>query len=158
MLSKVAENQRSSHNLQPPRLKSFVVTKGLTTSSSATTLASGLRSIQYCCAIHIRLKRNNVFVNLTNLKGQTLIKFSSGLVQKTKNKKQLKATAKFIIEKISHFAKVNFDCTQIIIKAPSTKSSSYLKEFRRRRLDVVYLKSQIPIVHNGCRPPKKRRL
>lgn len=50
--------------------------------------------IQYCCIIRMTLKKNNVFVNLTKTTGQTIIKFSAGLVQKKKNKKVLKPTIK----------------------------------------------------------------
>jgi hypothetical protein len=50
--------------------------------------------IQYCCVIRMTLKKNNVFVNLTKTTGQTIIKFSAGLVQKKKNKKVLKPTIK----------------------------------------------------------------
>lgn len=49
---------------------------------------------QYCCVARMTLKKNNVFVNLTKTTGQTIIKFSAGLVQKKKNKKVLKPTIK----------------------------------------------------------------
>jgi len=53
---------------------------------------------QYCCNLIFSVRRNgnacnNIFVNVTNLKGQTLIKFSSGLIQKRKSKKQIKSNA-----------------------------------------------------------------
>jgi hypothetical protein len=38
----------------------------------------------YCCVIRMTLKKNNVFVNLTKTNGQTIIKFSAGLIQKKK--------------------------------------------------------------------------
>jgi ribosomal protein S11 len=49
---------------------------------------------QYCCIIRITFKKNNVFVNLTKINGQTILKFSAGLVQKKKNKKQLRYLVK----------------------------------------------------------------
>ena len=118
-------------------------------------------TIRYCCTIHLKLKKNNIFANVANSKGQTIIKFSSGLVRKDKNvsgKKQLRTMVKLIIEKISAFVKSNFDCAKIIINAPSTKSFSYFKEFKRKRVELIYFKSKIPVRHNGCRPPKKRRI
>lgn len=44
---------------------------------------------QRSCIIKMILKKNNVFVNLTKTNGNTIIKFTSGLIQKKKNKKQL---------------------------------------------------------------------
>ncbi len=112
----------------------------------------------YCCIIRMTLKKNNVFVNLTNLKGQTIIKFTSGLIQKKKNKSKLRSIIKWIIEKLSFPVKNNFDCIKIIIKGHSVKSFSYLKELKRKKLKIIYFESRIPIIHNGCRPPKKRRI
>lgn len=48
----------------------------------------------YCCVIRMTLKKNNVSVNLTNLKGQTIIKYTSGLIQKKKNKSKLRSITK----------------------------------------------------------------
>lgn len=50
--------------------------------------------MQHGCIIRMTLKKNNVFVNLTKTTGQTIIKFSAGLIQKKKNKKVLKPTVK----------------------------------------------------------------
>jgi hypothetical protein len=48
----------------------------------------------YCCNTIMRIKKNNVFINITKLNGQTIIKYSTGLIQKKKNKKQLRTSAK----------------------------------------------------------------
>lgn len=105
------------------------------------------------------LKKNNVFVNLTKTNGQTIIKFTAGLVQKKKNKKQLKTFITWIFEKISFFAKVNFDYVKIIIKGHTNKPFTlYLKEIKRKKFKLVSYQHIIPVIHNGCRPPKKRRL
>jgi len=47
---------------------------------------------QYGCVIRMTLKDGNVFINVTNLKGQTIMKFSSGLIHK--KKKLLRTAAK----------------------------------------------------------------
>lgn len=112
----------------------------------------------YCCVIRMTLKKNNVSVNLTNLKGQTIIKFTSGLIQKKKSKSKLRSIIKWIIEKSSFSVKNNFDRAKVIIKGHSGKSSSYSKESKRKKLKIIYPESRIPVVHNGCRPPKKRRV
>lgn len=134
-----------------------------------------IKKKQRCCIIVFSVKRNgantnNLFVNVTNLKGQTLIKYSSGIIQgqKKKNKKQIKSNkvAKWIIEKISYFIRNNFNCYKVVIKGHTStrRSLSYLKQlkrhdlFNKRKVNIVDFKNKIPIVHNGCRPPKKRRI
>lgn len=42
-----------------------------------------------CCIVRLSMKKNNVFVNLTNFKGGTILKFSAGLIKKKKNKKRI---------------------------------------------------------------------
>jgi ribosomal protein S11 len=112
--------------------------------------------------VRITLKKNNVFMNVTDVKGHTIIKFSSGLVQKNakQNKKKLFSLVKFILNKISIFVKNNFDAIKIIIKGRGHKSFSFLKELKKKKLQskIIYFENKLPLVHNGCRPPKKRRL
>lgn len=53
---------------------------------------------QYCCILIFSVRSNGtnankIFVNVTNFKGQTIIKFSSGLIQKSGSKKQIKSNA-----------------------------------------------------------------
>jgi ribosomal protein S11 len=115
---------------------------------------------RYCCIVRFSMKKNNIFVNLTNLKGQTILKFTAGLIQKRKTKKELRSIVKFIIDKISFFIKANFDCAKIIIKSDGSakKALSLFKHFKRKKLKIVYFKAHLPIAHNGCRAPKKRRI
>ena len=74
-----------------------------------------------------------------------------------------------MIEKIGTFIRNNFDCFKIIIKGhtSSRRSLSYLKELSKQRSfgsqnkktkGLISFKHYVPVVHNGCRPPKKRRI
>ena len=64
-------------------------------SSQKLSLNDTIKNIeQYCCIIRMTLKKNNVFVNLTKTNGETIIKFTAGLIQKKKNKKQLRSLIK----------------------------------------------------------------
>lgn len=129
-------------------------------SSSLATIERKATRTNYCCVVRFSVKKNNIFVNLTNLKGQTIVKFSAGLIQKRKTKKELHSIVKFIIDKISFFINANFDCVKLIIKTDGSakKAISFFKLFKQKKIKIVYFKAQLPIVHNGCRAPKKRRL
>ena len=115
-------------------------------------------NIQNIGIVRITIKKNNVFINVTDLLGKTILKFSSGLVQKKKNKRKLHSVVKFILNKISSFVRNNFDAIKIIIKGRGTKAFSYLKELKKKNLKIILFKNYLPFVHNGCRPPKKRRI
>jgi ribosomal protein S11 len=129
--------------------------------------------------IHTTLKKNNIFVNVTNTEGQTIIKFTAGSIRGShaqgkagriqgstlpprpaKTKKQPRTAARWIIEKISYFIRNNFDCVKIIVKGYTPKSLLYLRELKRQRkkLTIVYFQNRAPIIHNGCRPPRRRRV
>lgn len=112
----------------------------------------------HCCIIRMTLKKNNVFVNLTKTNGETILKFSAGLIQKKKSKKQLRSLIKWIFEKLAFFAKANFDYVKVIIKGHTNTPFSYLKEIKRKQLKLIAYQHIIPVIHNGCRPPKKRRI
>jgi ribosomal protein S11 len=118
----------------------------------------------HCCLVVMTLKKNNVFVNVTNLKGQvSVIKFSSGLIQKKKSKKTSQTAAKWMIEKVLLVVKNNlFDCVKMVIKGHTSKSVAYLRDFargaKRKKIKIISFQNFVPIAHNGCRPPKKRRI
>lgn len=112
----------------------------------------------YCCYVIIGIKKNNVFVNITKMNGQTIIRYTTGLIQKRKNKKQIRSIVKWIIERTATFIKKNFNCIRIKIKGHTNKSISYLKEIRKRKIRIISYENNIQNVHNGCRPPKKRRM
>ena len=135
-----------------------IIQKKMQAQIKDTTLLTSKNIDQYCCIIRITLKKNNVFVNLTKTNGETIIKFTAGLIQKKKSKKQLRSLIKWIFEKIAFFVKVNFSCVKIIIKGYTNTHFSYLKEIKRKKLKLISYQHIVPVVHNGCRPPKKRRI
>lgn len=112
----------------------------------------------YCCYVIIRIKKNNVFVNITEMNGKTIIKYTTGLIQKKKNKKQIRSIVKWIIEKIAIFIKKNFNCIKIRIKGHTNKAISYLKEIKKKKIKIIAYENNIKNIHNGCRQPKKRRI
>lgn len=125
------------------------------------------------CALRINIKKNNFFVNITNTQGKTLARFSTGLYETKKNaqaKKNMPKYIKLILYHACTFVKSNFKTARIFIKTTSPKVNYYvkvlffyLKPFAKTnhiflKKGVVSLHINIPTPHNGCRPPKKRRI
>ncbi len=52
----------------------------------------------------------------------------------------------------------NFNCVKIKIKGQTNKTITYLKEMKRKKIKIITYENNIQNVHNGCRPPKKRRI
>ena len=77
---------------------------------------------------------------------------------KSNQTKKSFSLVKFILNKISIFSKNNFDGIRIIIKGDGYKSFSFLRELKRKKVKITYFENKLPIVHNGCRLPKKRRI
>ena len=126
---------------------------------NSPTVDSSFIPANTIATLRITIKKNNVFMNITpNATGNTLLKFSSGFVLKTKNKKKLNNVVKFLFSKVSVFVKNNFNYLRISIKGSGIKAFSYLKALKKKKLKILSYENYVPLVHNGCRPPKKRRL
>jgi len=128
----------------------------MTLRSSQKRTVQLLNRKQYCCLIRINMKtKKKVFVNVTNLKGQTIIKFISSSGKRTLARGRLHY-------RLAAALGGNFDYIKIFIASTKAKSCLHLKAFlKKKRLfrpKVVYLKSRSPVVHNGCRPPSVRRV
>ena len=112
----------------------------------------------------VTVEKNNVSVNLTNTKGQTTIKSPCGTarLRVTKKKKPLRSAAKRIAGKSIPLAKSNPYRAKLAMRGIPSGRKSLSKDLRvsasRTKLNVVSFQSRIPLIHNGCRPPKKRRI
>jgi hypothetical protein len=122
---------------------------------------------QYCRITRLTTKgsERNVFVNVTNLKGQTVVKFTTALGRTafaTGRQQPKRSVIRWIIDRVGSAIGGHYDYTKVIVQARSSESLLYLKESLRkywhRRPKIIYYKGHIPIAHNGCRPPKKRRV
>jgi hypothetical protein len=83
-----------------------------------------------CCALRIHLKKNNFFVNITNLKGRTLARFSTGIFETKSNARAKKNMIKYIKLILYHacsFVKTNFQTTRVYIKSDRPNLRLYFK-------------------------------
>lgn len=137
---------------------------------SGTTSSTAQHQQQYCCIVRLAVvdSQRNVFVNVTNLKGQTIVKFtthmgSSSSWAPSKARPQPKRSViRWIIDRVGSAIGGHYDYTKVIVQTRSSETLLYLKESLRKywhkRPKIIYYKGLIPIAHNGCRPPKKRRV
>ena len=114
---------------------------------------------EFCAVFRVIWKKNNVFINITNLRGKTIYKMSAGSIEKRKVKKELRKMLSFMLESVSVFVKANFDSVHILVKGKSLKSIfPVFNTLRYKETPITRLKVSSGVLHNGCRPPKKRRV
>jgi len=109
--------------------------------------------------IHIKSNFNNTLITLTNLKGDTIAWSSSGSCGFKGARKSTPFAAKIAIETI---LKRCFDFgikqVKILINGPGPGRETVIRILQKGDLKIILIRDMTPIPHNGCRPPKKRRI
>ena len=133
---------------------------------SSTTSSTAQQ--QYCCIVRLAVvdSQRNVFVNVTSLKGQTVVRFTTHMGSSWASSKARpqpkRSVIRWIIDRVGSAIGGHHDYTKVIVQTRSSEMLLYLKESLRKywhkRPKIIYYKGLIPIAHNGCRPPKKRRV
>jgi small subunit ribosomal protein S11 len=109
--------------------------------------------------VHIQSTKNNTLITLTDLEGNTKFWTSAGSLGFKNSRKSTTYAAQAAAEELANKA-LNLGFSSVIVKI---KGLGYGKETTVRalyksRLIITKLIEQTPIPHNGCRPPKKRRV
>jgi hypothetical protein len=117
------------------------------------------RTRPWCCITRLVVRERNVFVNVTNLKGQTIVKFAASS-RRPSTQQPKRSVIRGIVERVGSAIGGHYDYTKVVVQARSTEMISYLKESLRKykKPKIIYYAGRVPTAHNGCRPPKKRRI
>ncbi len=108
---------------------------------------------------HISATFNNLIVSLTNKQGQVVAWSSAGKMGFKGSKKNTPYAAQMAS---SDAAKVAFEAgmkrVDVYVKGPGAGRESAIRALSNSGIEVVMIKDVTPLPHNGCRPPKKRRV
>nr|AUT83231.1 ribosomal protein S11 [Campanula rapunculoides] len=106
--------------------------------------------------IHIQAGFNNTIVTVTDLQGRVLSSSSAG---DCRLRGKRKGTA-FAGEAAAANAlsSVVMKRAEVMIKGPGRGRDTALGAIQSNRIRITFVKDVTPLPHNGCRPPKKRRL
>ena len=102
---------------------------------------------------HVSATFNNVIVSLTNKKGDVIAWSSAGKMGFRGSKKNTPYAAQVAAEDA---AKVAFDAG--LKKGPGNGRESAIRTIHNAGIEVTEIIDVTPLPHNGCRPPKKRRV
>ena len=108
---------------------------------------------------HILASFNNLIITFTNMTGQTISWASAGKAGFRGSKKNTPYAARVAT---SDAAKVAYDAglrrVEVFVKGPGSGRESAIRSIVSSGIDVTVIRDITPLPHNGCRPPKKRRV
>ena len=111
-------------------------------------------------AAHIRSSFNNTMVTITDLEGNALSWASSGGLGFRGSRKSTPFAAQTAAETAAKAAIDNcgLKTVEVFVKGPGQGREAAIRALQSAGLEVVSIKDVTPIPHNGCRPPKRRRV
>ena len=108
---------------------------------------------------HVTASFNNIIISLTNKQGQIISWSSAGKMGFKGSKKNTPYAAQMAA---SDAAKVALDAgmkkVDVYVKGPGSGREGAIRALANSGIEVVMIKDVTPLPHNGCRPPKKRRV
>jgi small subunit ribosomal protein S11 len=108
---------------------------------------------------HIQSTFNNTIVTITDLSGNVIAWSSSGLQGFKGSRKSTPFAAQMAAEDVVRKAKEQgMRKVQVFIKGPGSGRESALRSLQIAGLTITLIRDVTPVPHNGCRPPKRRRV
>jgi small subunit ribosomal protein S11 len=108
---------------------------------------------------HVTASFNNIIISLTNKQGQVISWSSAGKMGFKGSKKNTPYAAQVAA---AEAAKKAFEAgvkrVDVYVKGPGSGRESAIRAIAQSGIEVTNIKDVTPLPHNGCRPPKKRRV
>lgn len=124
----------------------------------ATKKKKDIRRVDKGC-MKIHASSNNTIVSFTDLQGNVLSQSSAGKLHLRGSKKSTPFAAQAVAEDAAKKAKeYGLKTVEVYVKGPGAGREAAIRALQTAEIDAVLIKDVSPIPHNGCRPPKKRRL
>jgi small subunit ribosomal protein S11 len=108
---------------------------------------------------HVNATFNNTMVTITDMNGETLAWDSAGTVGFKGARKSTPFAATRAAEKVAIKAKrLGIREIEVRVKGPGPGRESAITALQNNGLNITAVEDHTPIPHNGCRPPKRRRV
>ncbi|MBN1951836.1 MAG: 30S ribosomal protein S11 [Bacteroidales bacterium] len=108
---------------------------------------------------HIHASFNNIIISLTNAQGQVISWGSAGKMGFKGSKKNTPYAAQMAAQDC---AKVAYDAglrkVKVFVKGPGAGRESAIRTIHTNGIEITEIVDVTPMPHNGCRPPKRRRV
>ena len=108
---------------------------------------------------HVTASFNNIIISLTNKKGDVISWSSAGKMGFRGSKKNTPYAAQLAAEDASGPAKeAGLKKVKVYVKGPGNGRESAIRSLHNSGIEVTEIVDVTPTPHNGCRPPKRRRV
>lgn len=109
--------------------------------------------------VHLLATFNNTIVNISDKQGNTIAWASSGTAGFKGSRKSTPFAAQLAAEKCARQAMDHgVKSVEILVKGPGSGREAAIRSLQAVGLEILLIKDVTPIPHNGCRPPKRRRV
>ena len=110
-------------------------------------------------AVHIQSTFNNTIVTITDVQGNAISWASSGEMGFRGSRKSTPFAAQTAAETAAKAAMEHgLKSVEVYVKGPGSGREAAIRALQTAGLEVSLIKDVTPIPHNGCRPPKRRRV
>ena len=110
-------------------------------------------------AAHISSSFNNTIVTITDVPGNTVSWASTGELGFKGSRKSTPFAAQMAAETAAKIAMEHgMKTLEVFVKGPGTGREAAIRALATTGLNITLIKDVTPIPHNGCRPPKRRRV
>lgn len=108
---------------------------------------------------HIKSTFNNTFISITDMDGNAISWSSAGNVGYKGSRKSTPFAAQLAAESAAKVAMEHgMRHVEVFVKGPGAGREAAIRSLQATGLEVNAIKDVTPIPHNGCRPPKRRRV
>lgn len=108
---------------------------------------------------HISASFNNIIISLTNKTGQVISWSSAGKMGFRGSKKNTPYAAQMAAQDAAKVAlEAGMKRCDVFVKGPGSGREGAIRALANSGIEVTMIKDVTPLPHNGCRPPKKRRV
>ena len=109
--------------------------------------------------VHIRATFNNTIVTITDVRGNALSWASAGGLGFRGSRKSTPFAAQSAAETAAKAAMEHgLKTVEVFVKGPGSGREAAIRALQAAGLEVTMIKDVTPVPHNGCRPPKRRRV
>ena len=110
-------------------------------------------------AVHIQSTFNNTIVTITDAAGNALSWASAGQLGFRGSRKSTPYAAQMAADTAAKAASdYGLKTIEVFVKGPGSGREAAIRALQAAGLDVTLIKDVTPVPHNGCRPPKRRRV
>jgi len=134
------------------------VAKGATKKGTKKAKRKEIKNVPKGVA-HIKATFNNTILSITDMQGNVISWASAGRVKFSGARKSTAFAAQVVATEAANLAKEHgMHEIEVNVKGPGAGRESAIRALQAAGLNITVIRDVTPIPHNGCRPPKRRRV